>query len=75
MPQIPNILKKLVQTYISELGFLGLKYMGLYKSSQIWLLQPPKDRIYGAPIIYSYSQGEAKQIIGKQAIAILASIS
>lgn len=75
MFEIPDILKKLAQTYISDLGFLGFKYMGLYKSSQIWLLQPPKDRIYGSPIIYSYSKGEAKQIIGKQAIAILASIS
>lgn len=75
MPILPDILKKITQYYISELGFLGIKYMGRYKSKQIWLLQPPEDKIYGSPILYSYAHGEAKKIIGKQAIKILSTIS
>ena len=75
MPKIPEILIKITEPYIKNLGFIGLKYMGIYESAQIWLLEPPRNKIYGTPIIYSYLKGDAKKILGRKAIAVLSSIS
>lgn len=69
--KIPAKILEISEPYISKYGFEGIKFLFKKQSAQYWLLQPPKFKMSGTPIILKYINQNVEMISGLRAARLL----